>query len=111
MTTFEATEIRFYHFQYVSSIFFFNDFFYLLSNISITIKNHINLYLSTLLGADFCILFQQTVFKSLTIGIGWSLLILSPFVSLFSKREKERINKLTVIYSLFSIVGVGIVLI
>ena len=112
LTPFEATEIRLVSSSICLFLFFKKDFLYLLSNRSITIKNHKNLFISTLIGTNFCILFQQIVFKSLPIGIGWTLLSLSPVVSLFfSNRERERINKLTVIYSLFSIVGVGIVII
>ena len=75
-------------------------------------KDHSNLILSTLLGTNFGILFQQIVFKFLPIGIGWTLLSLSPIFALFiSKREGEEINKLTIFYSFLSFIGVAITLI
>ena len=74
-------------------------------------ESHSNLILSTLIGTNFGILFQQIVFKFLPIGIGWTLLSLSPIFSLFiSHREGDRINKLTIIYSFLSFVGVVITL-
>ena len=112
LTPFEATEIRLLSSSIFLVLIFKKDFFDLLKNRSITRKNHTNLFISTLLGTNLCILFQQIVFKSLPIGIGWTFLSLSPLFSIFiSKREKERINKLTIIYSLLSIIGVGITLI
>ncbi len=99
-----------------ASIFLFlifkKDFLDLLKNRSITKHNHSNLILSTLLGTNCGIFFQQIVFKFLPIGIGWTLLSLSPVFALFiSKGEGEKINKLTIIYSLLSFIGVGITLI
>ena len=112
LTPFEATEIRLLSSSIFLFLLFKKDFSYILTNRLITRKSHKNLFISTLLGTNFCILFQQIVFKSLPIGIGWTLLSLSPVISLFIvKREKERINKLTVVYSLLSIIGVGITLI
>ena len=112
LTPFEATEIRLLSSSLFLFVFFKKDFFNLLSSRSITRKNHTNLIISTFLGTNLCILFQQIVFKSFPIGIGWTLLSLSPLFSLFiSKREKERINKFTIIYSILSILGVGITLI
>ena len=112
LTPFEATEIRLLSSSICLLLFFKKDFIDLLNKRSITIENHKNLFVSTLLGTNFCILFQQIVFKALPIGMGWTLLSFSPVVSLFfSHRERERINKLTVIYTLLSIIGVGIVLI
>ena len=112
LTPFEATEIRLLSSSIFLFLIFKKDFLNLLSTRSITRKNHANLFLSTLLGTNLCILFQQIVFKSFPIGIGWTLLSLSPLFSLFiSKREKERINKFTIIYSILSILGVGITLI
>ena len=112
LTPFEATEIRLLSSSIFLFLIFKKDFLNLLSTRSITRKNHANLFLSTLLGTNLCILFQQIVFKSFPIGIGWTLLSLSPLFSLFiSKKEKERINKFTIIYSILSILGVGITLI
>ena len=84
----------------------------LIKNISINKENHSSLILSTLLGTNFGILFQQIVFKFLPIGIGWTLLSLSPVFALFiSKREGDKINKLTIFYSFLSFMGVAIALI
>ena len=60
----------------------------------------------------YFILLQQIVFKNLPIGIGWTILSLSPIFALFiSKREGEEINKLTIFYSFLSFIGVAITLI
>ena len=112
LTPLETSEIRLLSASLFLFLFFNKDFSSLLCNRSITKKSHSNLVLSTLLGTNFGILFQQIVFKSLPIGIGWTLLSLSPVFSLFiSKREGEKINKLTIIYSFLSFIGVGITLI
>ena len=72
-------------------------------------NSHLNLVLSTFIGTNCGILFQQIVFKSLPIGIAWTLLSLSPVCALLiSNREKDRINKLTIMYSSLSVIGVGI---
>ena len=49
--------------------------------------------LSVLLGTNFGILLQQVVFKTLPLGIGWTLLSTSPIISLiFTKQEEGSIN-------------------
>tara|TARA_B100000700_G_scaffold300363_1_gene368413 strand:- start:385 stop:1251 length:867 start_codon:yes stop_codon:yes gene_type:complete len=112
LTPLQTTEIRLLSASIFLFLFFKNDFFDLLSNRLITKINHKNLFISTFFGTNFGILFQQTVFNFLPIGIGWTLLSLSPVFALFiSKSEGERINKRTVIYSFLSFVGVGITLI
>ena len=48
---------------------------------------------SVLLGTNFGILLQQIVFKTLPLGIGWTLLSTSPIISLiFTKQEEGSIN-------------------
>ncbi len=112
LTPLQTTEIRLLSASMFLIFLFKHDCIDLLSNRLITKKNHLNIVLSTFLGTNFGILFQQIVFKYLPIGIGWTLLSLSPVFALFlSKREGERINKLTLIYSLLSFIGVGITLI
>ena len=112
LTPLQTTEIRLLSSSIFLFLFFNEDFFDLLRNRSITKKSHINLFISTIIGTNCGILFQQIVFKSLPIGIGWTLLSLSPVLAIFlSKREEEKINKLTVIYSLLSFMGVCITLI
>jgi len=112
LTPLETTEIRLLSASIFLFLFFKKDFFDLLKNRSITRQSHSSLILSTLLGTNCGILFQQIVFKFLPIGIGWTLLSLSPIFALFiSKREGDQINKLTIIYSFLSFIGVSIALI
>ena len=112
LTPIQTTEIRLLSASIFLFFIFKKDFLYLLKNRSITKKNHSNLLLSTLLGTNCGILFQQIVFKFLPIGIGWTLLSLSPIFALFiSKREGDQINKLTIFYSFLSFIGVTIALI
>ena len=108
----QTTEIRLISASIFLFFIFRKDFFYLFGNRSITKQNHSSLILSTFLGTNCGILFQQIVFKSLPIGIGWTLLSLSPIVAMFfSKREGDKINKLTIFYSFLSFIGVAISLI
>ena len=112
LTPLQTTEIRLLSASLFLFLFINKDFLNLLCNRSITKKSHSNLILSTLLGTNFGILFQQIVFKFLPIGIGWTLLSLSPVCALFiSKKEGDNINKLTIFYSFLSFIGVGISLI
>ncbi len=111
LTPLQTTEIRLLAASLFLFLIFKNDFTNILSNRSITKKSHFNLFLSTFLGTNFGIFFQQIVFRSLPIGIGWTLLSLSPIFALFiSKREGEKINKLTIFYSFLSFFGVAITL-
>ncbi|WP_269613688.1 EamA family transporter [Prochlorococcus marinus] len=111
LTPLQTTEIRLLSASIFLFLIFKKDFLNLLNNRSITKQNHSNLILSTLLGTNFGILFQQMVFKFLPIGIGWTLLSLSPVFALFiSKREGDEINKLTIFYSFLSFIGVAITL-
>ena len=112
LTPIQTTEIRLLSASIFLFLIFKKDFFDLLKNRSITNQNHSSLILSTLLGTNCGILFQQIVFKFLPIGIGWTLLSLSPIFALFlSKREGDEINKLTIYYSFLSFIGVAIALI
>ena len=112
LTPLQTTEIRLLSASIFLFLIFKKDFFDILNNRALTKENHSNLILSTLLGTNFGILFQQIVFKFLPIGIGWTLLSLSPVFALFiSKREGEEINKLTIFYSFLSFIGVAITLI
>ncbi len=112
LTPLQTTEIRIISASIFLFLFFKKDCFYLCTNRSISRKSHLNLFLSTFLGTNCGILFQQMVFKSLPIGIAWTFLSLSPICALFiSKREGDKINKLTIIYSFLSFIGVTIALI
>jgi len=112
LTPIQTTEIRLLSASIFLFLIFKKDFVDLVKNRSITKLNHSNLILSTLLGTNCGILFQQIAFKFLPIGIGWTLLSLSPIFALFiSKREGDEINKLTIYYSFLSFIGVTIALI
>ena len=112
LTPLQTTEIRLLSASIFLFLIFKKDFLDLIKNRSITKQSHSSLILSTLLGTNFGILFQQIVFKFLPIGIGWTLLSLSPIFALFiSKKEGDEINKLTVFYSFLSFIGVAIALI
>ena len=112
LTPLQTTEIRLLSASIFLFFIFKKDFIELLNNRSITKNKNSNLILSTLLGTNFGILFQQIVFKFLPIGIGWTLLSLSPIFALFiSKIEGDQINKLTIFYSFLSFFGVAIALI
>ena len=111
-TPLQTTEIRLLSASIFLFLIFKKDFFDLLNKRSITKQIHSRLILSTLLGTNCGILFQQIVFKFFPIGIGWTLLSLSPIFALFiSKREGDKINKLTIFYSFLSFFGVAIALI
>ena len=112
LTPLQTTEIRLLSASIFLFLIFKKDFFDLLCNRSMFKINNSKLFLSTILGTNFGILFQQIVFKFLPIGIGWTLLSLSPVFALFiSKREGDQINKLTIFYSFLSFIGVAITLI
>jgi len=112
LTPLQTTEIRLISASLFLLLIFPNDFYTLLIDREINKKSHSNLFLSTFIGTNFGILFQQIVFKFLPIGIAWTLLSLSPILSLLiCKREGDEINRLTVFYSFLSFIGVAIALI
>ena len=112
LTPLQTTEIRLLSASIFLFLIFKKDFLNLLCNSPITMESHANLILSTLIGTNFGIFFQQMVFNFLPIGIGWTLLSLSPVLALFiSKKEGDKINKFTIIYSFLSFIGVAITLI
>tara|TARA_Y100001968_G_scaffold322975_1_gene359943 strand:- start:4782 stop:5648 length:867 start_codon:yes stop_codon:yes gene_type:complete len=112
LSTLQTTEIRLLAASCLLFFIFYRDFFDFFSTKSITKKSHYNLIISTFIGTNCGILFQQIVFKSLPIGIGWTLLSLSPAFAFFiSKREEDKINRLTIFYSFLSFSGVFITLI
>jgi len=112
LTPLQTTEIRLLSASFFLILIFKKDFLNLIYKNSIDKKSHSNLVFSTLIGTNCGILCQQTVFKYLPIGIGWTLLSLSPILALFfSRAEGDKINKLTIIYSFLSFIGVAIALI
>ena len=108
----QTTEIRLLSASIFLFLLFKKDFLELLNNRSMTKKSHLNLFLSTFIGTNCGVLFQQIVFKILPIGVGWTLLSLSPIFALFiSNREGDQINNFTILYSILSFIGVAITLI
>ena len=74
-------------------------------------KSKLKLLLASFLGTNIELLLQQTVFKFLTVGLGWTLLSCAPAISLlFAKAEGEKINIVTIFLTFLTIFGVLIVL-
>ena len=73
--------------------------------------NQFSFFIATLLGTNMGILLQQTVFKLLPLGLGWTLLSISPVVSLlFANLEGDHINTMKVILAIMALLAVGIAL-
>ena len=104
-----TTEIRLLgaiFFLLVFSNFKFNFF---LKNLKINEK--IIFFISVLLGTNFGILLQQIVFKTLPIGIGWTLLSTSPIISLFfAKKEEGYISKGIICTTIFLFIGITLII-
>ena len=67
--------------------------------------------LSILLGTNIGILLQQIVFKTLPIGIGWTLLSTSPVISLiYTKKEEIEIKKETLFFTCFMFLGLSLII-
>jgi len=67
--------------------------------------------LSILLGTNIGILLQQIVFKTLPIGIGWTLLSTSPVISLFfAKNEEKEITKYNIIFTCSLFFGLTLII-
>ena len=65
---------------------------------------------SIILGTNLGIFLQQVVFQSLPLGIGWTLLSISPVISLFLiNKEEGRISKHMIFTTLSLIFGLGLV--
>ena len=74
-------------------------------------KSKVNLLLASFLGTNIELLLQQTVFKFLTVGLGWTLLSCAPIMSLFfSKAEGEKINIARIFLTFLTLFGVLIAL-
>ncbi|WP_320676234.1 DMT family transporter [Prochlorococcus sp. MIT 1300] len=77
----------------------------------ISTENKLKLVFATLLGTNLGILLQQIVFQALPIGLGWTILSISPIVSLiFSKAEEDNINFTSIILAITTFSGVAIAL-
>ena len=67
--------------------------------------------LSIFLGTNIGILLQQIVFKTLPIGIGWTLLSTSPVISLvFAKKEEGEISKEIVFFTCLLFLGIALIM-
>ena len=67
--------------------------------------------LSIFLGTNIGILLQQIVFKTLPLGIGWSLLSTSPVISLFfAKREEREITKEIIFFTILLFFGISLII-
>ena len=78
---------------------------------NVTKKSKGKLLLASFLGTNIELLLQQTVFKFLTVGLGWTLLSCAPAMSLlFAKAEGEKMNIVTIFLTFLTIFGVLIVL-
>ena len=67
--------------------------------------------LSIFLGTNIGILLQQIVFKTLPIGIGWTLLSTSPVISLiFAKKEEGEITKIIVFFTCLLFLGLSLII-
>lgn len=69
-------------------------------------KNKLNLLYASILGTNIELFLQQTVFKFLTIGLGWTLLSCAPVISLFfAKGEGEKISIFSIFFTITAIFG------
>ena len=67
--------------------------------------------LSIFLGTNMGILLQQIVFKTLPLGIGWTLLSTSPLLSLFfASKEEGQITKGTIFFTMFLFLGLCLII-
>ncbi len=67
--------------------------------------------LSIFLGTNLGILLQQIVFKTLPLGIGWTLLSTSPVISLFfATKEEGKITKGTVFFTALLFLGLCLII-
>ena len=67
--------------------------------------------LSIFFGTNLGILLQQIVFKTLPLGIGWTLLSTSPLVSLFfATKEEGRITKDIIFFTILLFIGICLII-
>ena len=75
-------------------------------------NNQKRFLLSIFLGTNLGILLQQIVFKTLPLGIGWTLLSTSPIISLFfATKEEEKITKGIVFCTTLLFLGLCLIII
>ena len=74
-------------------------------------KEKIRFIISVLLGTNIGILFQQVVFQTLPLGIGWTLLSTSPIMSLFfSKKEEGVLTKEIIFFTILLFIGLCLII-
>ena len=74
-------------------------------------KEKIRFMISIILGSNIGILLQQIVFKTLPLGIGWTLLSTSPIISLFfTKKEEGIITKEIYLLTVLLFMGLSLIL-
>ena len=67
--------------------------------------------LSIFLGTNIGILLQQIVFKTLPLGIGWTLLSISPLLSIFFARKEEgQITKGIIFFTALLFLGLCLII-
>ena len=72
-------------------------------------RERFRLLLSIILGTNIGIFLQQIVFKTLPLGIGWTLLSSSPIVSLlFTKKEEGKVTFEIITVTLILSFGIGL---
>ena len=75
-------------------------------------NNQKRFLLSIFLGTNLGILLQQIVFKTLPLGIGWTLLSTSPIVSLFfANQEEEHITKSVIFFTTLLFLGLCLIIV
>ena len=74
-------------------------------------KEKIRFIVSVLLGTNIGIFFQQVVFQTLPLGIGWTLLSTSPIMSLFfSKKEEGVLTKEIIFFTILLFIGLCLII-
>ncbi len=67
--------------------------------------------LSIFLGTNLGILLQQIVFKNLPLGIGWTILSISPVISLFfATKEEGQITKVVIFFTTLLFLGLCLII-
>ncbi len=109
LSPFQTTEIRLLGaiiFLIIIKKFRVNFFFKKLDN-----KDKKDFLLSIFLGTNLGILLQQIVFKTLPLGIGWTLLSTSPVISLFfATKEEEKITKGIILFTTLLFSGLCLII-
>ena len=82
---------------------------FFISNLEMKEKNQF--IISVLMGTNIGILLQQIVFRSLPLGIGWTLLSTSPILSLlFTKKEEGKLTNEIIFTTFLLFIGICLIL-